>query len=219
VSVDMKKTIRFPEFHKAFVELKGEMTNKEFAEKLGMSTATVGFYAAGDRIPDALSVAHIANVCGVTADWLLGLSSVKERDADLQAICDYTHLSPEAVEAVRKVAGKGLAAVYIADFVNLAITHPEFAVFSDYVIGAALSTVVTKYATAEAQDDELEALATRATEFGFTLMPLQKATKLNTQIAFESLEEITKTIIEYLVSEYKKRDELAAEYRERSDNA
>ena len=30
--MDKNKTIRFPAFHKAFVELKGEMSNKEFAE-------------------------------------------------------------------------------------------------------------------------------------------------------------------------------------------
>ena len=95
-------TKRFAAFHKAFIELKGSMSTREFSEKLGMANATVGYYATGERIPDALGIARIAEVCGVSADWLLGLSSVKERNADLQAICDYTHLSPEAVEAPKE---------------------------------------------------------------------------------------------------------------------
>ena len=58
---------RFPEFQAAFVELMGDMTIKEFADKLGMSRATVGFYTAGQRIPDALGVRAIAEKCGVSA--------------------------------------------------------------------------------------------------------------------------------------------------------
>ena len=40
---------RFPEFREAFLELMGDMTLEQFAKKLGMSRATVGFYAAGQR--------------------------------------------------------------------------------------------------------------------------------------------------------------------------
>ena len=47
---------RFPEFRGAFLELMGDMTLEQFAKKLGMSRATVGFYAAGQRIPDALGL-------------------------------------------------------------------------------------------------------------------------------------------------------------------
>lgn len=50
---------RFPEFREAFLELMGDMTLEQFAKKLGMSRATVGFYAAGQRIPDALGLKKI----------------------------------------------------------------------------------------------------------------------------------------------------------------
>ena len=69
----MKKEPRYLAFMERFNELKGDMTQEEFAKKLGMSRATVGFYCAGIRIPDALGVAKIAKICGVTSDWLLGL--------------------------------------------------------------------------------------------------------------------------------------------------
>ena len=53
---------RFPEFREAFLELMGDMTLEQFAKKLGMSRATVGFYAAGQRIPDALGLKNYRNV-------------------------------------------------------------------------------------------------------------------------------------------------------------
>lgn len=65
---------RFPEFRRAFLELMGDMTLQEFADKLGMSRATVGFYAAGKRIPDALGIKQIAESCNVSTDYLLGLT-------------------------------------------------------------------------------------------------------------------------------------------------
>ena len=90
--------VRFPEFQTAFNELMGDMTIKEFAEKLDMSRATVGFYSAGQRIPDALGIKVIAEKCGVSADWLLGLSHEKEMNGDIRQICNYTGLSAEAVQ-------------------------------------------------------------------------------------------------------------------------
>lgn len=90
--------VRFPEFQAAFNELMGDMTIKDFADKLGMSRATVGFYSAGQRIPDALGIKAIAEKCGVSADWLLGLSETKTISADVQDVCKQTGLSEEIVK-------------------------------------------------------------------------------------------------------------------------
>ena len=83
-----KAPARFPAFQKAFVELMGDMTIQEFADKLGMSRATVGFYSAGQRIPDAWGIKTIAEKCGVSADWLLGLSESPNPDIDLREMRD-----------------------------------------------------------------------------------------------------------------------------------
>ena len=93
-----KAPARFPAFQKAFVELMGDMTIQEFADKLGMSRATVGFYSAGQRIPDAWGIKTIAEKCGVSADWLLGLSESPNPDIDLREMRDYTGLSDKAIE-------------------------------------------------------------------------------------------------------------------------
>lgn len=92
--------IRFPEFQAAFNELMGDMTIQEFADKLGMSRATVGFYSSGQRIPDALGVKKIAERCNVSTDWLLGLSRIKSTDFNLRQACETTGLSENVVELI-----------------------------------------------------------------------------------------------------------------------
>lgn len=90
-------TPRFPAFRAAFLDLMDDMTIQEFAEKLGMSRPTVGFYAAGQRIPDALGIKTISEKCNVSADWLLGLSRTKTSNANIRGVCDTTGLSETSI--------------------------------------------------------------------------------------------------------------------------
>ena len=92
-----EKKDRFPIFKERFRELQGEMSNTEFADFLGMSRQTVGFYLNGNRVPDIIGLEQIARKCNVSADWLLGLSESKLLDAEIQQICHYTGLSENAV--------------------------------------------------------------------------------------------------------------------------
>ena len=89
---------RLPIFAERFNNLRGEKTQGEFADFIGISRPTVGFYENGERIPDALTLRQIAKKCGVSADWLLALSEVKNPDATLQGVCAYTGLDEGAVE-------------------------------------------------------------------------------------------------------------------------
>lgn len=68
-----------------------------------MSRQTVGFYCNGDRIPDALGVKTIAEKCGVSADWLLGLTNVKTADCNMQYMSNYTGFSENTLKAVHNV--------------------------------------------------------------------------------------------------------------------
>ena len=47
---------------------------KEFAETLNMSYRTITNYENGSREPGSDYIAKVADVCGCTTDWLLGLS-------------------------------------------------------------------------------------------------------------------------------------------------
>lgn len=98
------KENRFPIFQKRFRELQEEMSNTEFADFLGMSRQTVGFYLNGNRIPDILGLEQIARKCNVSADWLIGISNAKSLDIDCKNICRYTGLSEESVIKLNKAS-------------------------------------------------------------------------------------------------------------------
>lgn len=74
MSVNADKKPKMPIFRDRLDELRGDMSYSEFAEKLGISRATMGFYLAGDRVPNAVDLKRIAEKCEVPTDWLLGLS-------------------------------------------------------------------------------------------------------------------------------------------------
>lgn len=94
---------RFPAFRDAFLKLMGDMTLEQFAKKLDMSRATVGFYAAGKRIPDALGLKKIAEKCGVSADWLLGITKIRSQDIGTRQICEKIGLEEEVVVKLQEI--------------------------------------------------------------------------------------------------------------------
>lgn len=91
---------RFPQFTNRFRALRGDRDNTEFAKFLGISRQTVGFYYNGDRIPDAMMLKQIAEKCGVSTDYLLGLTDTQSTNADARAAVEYTKLPERAVNLI-----------------------------------------------------------------------------------------------------------------------
>lgn len=93
---------KLPSFRERLNQLLTESGNTivAFAEFLGTSRQSLGYYLNGERIPDALMVKQICKRCNVSSDWLLGLSDVKQPDADLRAVCEYTGLSSQAASSL-----------------------------------------------------------------------------------------------------------------------
>ena len=89
-------------FKKLFHE--GE-TQEQFAQRVGLNRNTVAKYknAKNNTAPDAGVIISICRACNVSADWLLGLApaDVQKPDPTLQAACEYTGLSEEAVTTIR----------------------------------------------------------------------------------------------------------------------
>lgn len=81
-----EKQLRFPDFKERLNFLRGNQHATEFAEKLGLTRQTVGFYLNGDRIPDVLTLRQICEKCHVSADWILGISEENNLDSGQQAI-------------------------------------------------------------------------------------------------------------------------------------
>lgn len=91
-------------FAQRFSSLRSGKTQSEFAELLGISRPTVGFYESGERIPDAITLGRIARICTVSADWLLGLSDVKSVDQNIQVAAATLGISGKAAENLARIS-------------------------------------------------------------------------------------------------------------------
>lgn len=131
---------RLPIFRVRLRELQGNRSNTEFAEFLGMSRQTIGFYLNGNRIPDALGLLQIAEKCRVSSDWLIGLSNIKGLDGDIKQVCGYTGLSQGAVECLHKFSALERYKELLLSVLNKLI-GPPILNFVDYTIRAALASV------------------------------------------------------------------------------
>ncbi len=78
---------------KTLREKKG-LNQSELGESLGVSRGSISFYEKAERIPDIDFLVKTANFFDVPVDYLLGLSSVSEKnvDTDLKAVSDYIGL-------------------------------------------------------------------------------------------------------------------------------
>ena len=90
------KNSRLPIFTERFRRLQADRTNTEFADFLGLSRQTVGFYCNGDRLPDVITLKQIADRCGVTTDWLLG-HNTPSSESDVCIASAVTGLSRDAI--------------------------------------------------------------------------------------------------------------------------
>lgn len=77
--------------------LQGEMTIAEFADFLGMTRQTIGFYLAGSRIPNILGLKQIAEKCNVSADWLIGMPGTMVSEADTKTVSNLIGLREQNV--------------------------------------------------------------------------------------------------------------------------
>ena len=95
-----EKKNRLPILRERLNILLGEMSTKEFADNIGLSRQTMGFYLNGDRIPDSETLLQICKKCNVSSDWLLGLSNDRQRTP---AAVDSLGLSEKAVEMMQNI--------------------------------------------------------------------------------------------------------------------
>ena len=56
-----------------------QLSIKQLADKIGMTTTTVSRYAKGERVPRASEIVRTADALGVTCDYLVGLSDNPHR--------------------------------------------------------------------------------------------------------------------------------------------
>lgn len=100
-----EKSNRFPILRERLNLLMRDMglNTTDFANRVGITRQTMGFYLNGDRIPDSLTIAQICKNCEVSANWLLGLTETRSPNTGLEAIVQYTGLSEANVNCLHQV--------------------------------------------------------------------------------------------------------------------
>lgn len=73
-------------FSKRLKELRNDMklTQKQFAEKIGFTQATLSAYENNPKSPSLDIIIDIANKCNVSLDWLCGLSDRKSSNNEIE---------------------------------------------------------------------------------------------------------------------------------------
>lgn len=91
------------QFKKRFAELRAEtgLSQLKLGKLLNLSPATIGYYENGDRVPDIVTAARIADYFNVSVDYLLGLSDIKSTEQDMKIACEVTGLSEKSINTLR----------------------------------------------------------------------------------------------------------------------
>ncbi|ADD02671.1 putative transcriptional regulator [Thermoanaerobacter thermohydrosulfuricus WC1] len=84
-------------FAKRLATLRKEagLTQKELADKLGVSRGTIGMYEIGQRDPDTETLQKLSDIFGVSVDYLLGKTDIRNPSDEItEAVED----DPELLE-------------------------------------------------------------------------------------------------------------------------
>ena len=73
-------------------------TIEQFADMVGISKSTLGYYENDKRMPDIEILARIADTLNVNADYLIGRTNTTAQKGKMKTVCEFTGLSDCAVE-------------------------------------------------------------------------------------------------------------------------
>lgn len=79
------------------LRLENNLTIEEFANMVGISKSSVGYYENQNRVPDIVVMGRIADTFNVSTDYLIGRSDARTKEPKLKSICDKTGLSDKSV--------------------------------------------------------------------------------------------------------------------------
>ena len=73
-------------------------TIEQFADMVGISKSTLGYYENDKRMPDIEILARIADTLNVNADYLIGRTNTTAQKGKMKTVCEFTGLSDSAAE-------------------------------------------------------------------------------------------------------------------------
>ena len=93
--------------------------SQALAKHLGCSIQAVNQYKQGTAFPKVENLIKIADYYDISVDYLFGITGTKNRNTQIQAICEYTGLSEENVAFLNKM--KSFDIVRIANVINFVL--------------------------------------------------------------------------------------------------
>ena len=94
-------------------------TIEQFADMVGISKSTLGYYENDKRMPDIEILARIADTLNVNADYLIGRTNTTAQKGRQKTVCEFTGLSDRAAEYLSEIAEK-------KDYAKLSIMNHLF---------------------------------------------------------------------------------------------
>ncbi|MBP3335248.1 MAG: helix-turn-helix transcriptional regulator [Ruminiclostridium sp.] len=95
-------------FVKRLRELRKEngYTIEQFADMVGISKSTLGYYEKDKCMPDIEILARISNVLNVNADYLICRTNATAQKGKMKTVCEFTGLSNNAAEFLAQLVKK-----------------------------------------------------------------------------------------------------------------
>lgn len=118
-------------FSKRLKELRQEygLTIEEFANKVGISKSSVGYYENQNRVPDIIVAGRMADVLNVSADYLIGRSNARTQKPKLKSVCDKIGLSDKSVRMLARLKKEKSIRLRI---INLLLEQADDDIEDDY---------------------------------------------------------------------------------------
>lgn len=102
------------------------MSQADLANLINTNRSTLANYESGNRNPDNEILYNLSKTLNVSADYLLGISNVKELDTSIKAVRKCTKLSEEAVNSI---LGISLSCDHkYLEALDLTISSPKFTI-------------------------------------------------------------------------------------------
>ena len=92
-------TTKFSERLKKLRE-SNNMNCTQLAKQLNVSSASIGYYEKGERVPDLEVLARICEFFNVSSDYLIGISDFASKDIEKKAVADYIGLDEKSVDEI-----------------------------------------------------------------------------------------------------------------------
>lgn len=158
-------------FGERLKELRQEygFTIEAFANEVGISKSSVGYYENQNRLPDIATAAKMAEVLNVTTDYLVGLSSARTQAPKLKNICDHVGLSDKAVNMLARLKKENPTRLSV---INLLLEQAADDITEDYELdgeyeGSVLNAVC-RYLCRYSSVDEFVADMTSSSDEGIS---------------------------------------------------